>query len=732
MDTVPFSEFFADELLDDTVTSPNLSRRTLSSKKSNLSIKTYVLEDSVISQIVNGLKSPDQFGDPWLSRRKSILPTIAETDDQFERASVVSSAPVRFHPTPQSIAECLQESGQDQSDQPFPVDLDNCLLTSIIRRGTPKPETALLYAAQLVASISSLHVAGIVHGLISPETVAIRDEKYLVLCDCERRTRTTSPTLRNSPPLRGHEHQRMYLYTAPEIILGWTQGSAVDSWGFGVVLYYLLIGFHPFGDRDGQEDRIVNAKSHTLRYLHLLDKDSGDLVSKCLERNPALRPSILEVKAHPYFSEIDWSKMVTRYVRVLLNEAGEHQVEHSISGPLSRQVSTLFSPSENPGKPFSEIELPAANLGSNFEIPNDEKPCPEPAPPKTDEGSSIPSNTVKSEWFLSTADVLEIVGSPESDKLKTVEEKIAKNEWGFQKEPDIFLQGLVRPTREDHNDKDRRMKLFWDMLDAEEDDQAISAPASGISNSLTYFTSRPRRLCKRRSPGVLAAPVSQLSLWRSSIEVSNARLGGKNKQDGKMENTSDPNVQTLEPEYEDFNFPPGIERIGNGIGYTYALPAASRSKLSVCSSVPRSCHGMFGYSPKFSLGLGIGMGQATLRRTKAKPADNIKRKSLCTSQKEESPSSSPEWDMSSFCDGNTTTVMYASTQPALTNMIPTSMLYSPQQDSDGGDTDDTGPLTPDMVAFESRPDMVKSFGEPKLYEGITETPTLRLVSPKVL
>lgn len=112
----------------------------------------------------------------------------------------------------------------------------------------------------------------------------------------------------------------MYLYTAPEIILGWTHGPAVDSWGFGLVLYYMLIGFvspsclprsaalialkHPFGDRDGQEDRIVNAKSHTLKYLHLLDKDSSDLVLKCLERNPAVRPSISDIKAHPYFSEM--------------------------------------------------------------------------------------------------------------------------------------------------------------------------------------------------------------------------------------------------------------------------------------------------------------------------------------------------------------------------------------------------------------------------------------------
>lgn len=171
---------------------------------------------------------------------QSILPTIAESLDD----------------------RCSVESDDDQ--QPFEVNLDNCLLNLIIRSGNPKPETALLYAAQLVriffiplrvahapqlASISSLHAAGVVHGLISPETVAVRDEKYLqvVLCDCERHTR-----LPNLPSPRDHDHQRMYLYNAPEIILGWTHGPAVDSWGFGLVLYYMLIGFvsPPFTCRD--------------------------------------------------------------------------------------------------------------------------------------------------------------------------------------------------------------------------------------------------------------------------------------------------------------------------------------------------------------------------------------------------------------------------------------------------------------------------------------------------
>ena len=34
----------------------------------------------------------------------------------------------------------------------------------------------------------------------------------------------------------------MTQYQAPEILLGWTHNSAVDCWGFGIVLYFLFFG----------------------------------------------------------------------------------------------------------------------------------------------------------------------------------------------------------------------------------------------------------------------------------------------------------------------------------------------------------------------------------------------------------------------------------------------------------------------------------------------------------
>lgn len=332
--------------------------------------------------------------------------------------------------------------------------------------------------------------------------------------------------------------------------------------------------------------------------------------------------------------------MATRYVR-----ASEHKAE-------LWQTSTL-------SKSIAEMELAISNLDLTLEMPNSDNPLSNLQPS---------DNTVRrSEWFSSTVNILEVAGNSEAGP--TIENELEASH------------------------RDQRMKLFWDLLDAEQNAQATSVPADELANTLTYFTSRPRRKCKRRSFATLSP---HLPLWRSSIEVSSARLNNRPEQ-----NAIKPlQAQTI-LEYEDFNFPPGIERIGNGIGYTCSLPAANRSKLSICSSAPRSC---FGHSSKFS---GLGLGQLTSRR----PKPNFIQKSM---RREGCPPFS----------GNATTVIYGSTRPALTNASPL------RQDSDdGNDTDDHGPWTPDTIAFAEDGRQGQGGDKREMYQGwVTETPTLRLVS----
>ena len=94
-------------------------------------------------------------------------------------------------------------------------------------------------------------------------------------------------------------------YQAPEILLGWTHNSAVDCWGFGMVLYFLFFGMvsgahslgpcivdlvHclqcPFGRREPSEDRSM---LHNQIIQHPIPMESLRLV------HPTARDLILQV-----------------------------------------------------------------------------------------------------------------------------------------------------------------------------------------------------------------------------------------------------------------------------------------------------------------------------------------------------------------------------------------------------------------------------------------------------
>ncbi|PFH48223.1 hypothetical protein AMATHDRAFT_49710 [Amanita thiersii Skay4041] len=629
-----------------------------------------------------------------------------------------------------------------KSEHQFVVDLDNCLLTSIIRLGTPNSEITLIYAAQLVASISSLHTVGIIHRQVTPETVAIRDNKFLVLCDCERQMRRTSSKLCNNRSLKDHQHQQIYQYNPPEVILGWTHGYAVDIWGFGIVLYYMLIGFHPFGDKDGQEDRIVSPKSHSLRYLHLLTEDARDLVSRCLERNPALRPTIEEIKNHAYFSEIDWSRMITRYIKVPY--PGTSHIDH---GPIQ------------PVPSIAQIRSTESEALSNILI-------------KTDLDSPI---HLRMTLDASQATFVPLSGSLEARDVSIGQSDSNQVERSSSNHCNTSIQETVLDTQrdraqdDDHTkiseakpcDRDRRMQLVWEMIDSEPEASPTAVPARDLSNAFSYFTSRPRRLCKRRSSAPLTS-ASQLALWRSSIDVSTARLNDKTKEN--LKSCKIANSQFMEPvqeqkeeqETENFDLPPGIERIGNGIGftYTYTLPAASRSKASICSSVPRACGIFPSSSSKFSLGLGLGLGSGhPPRKTKTNPRTSTQR----VSKPPKNDNTKSQENAVLAQKGNYTskhgakifeppTVIFGSQRTHLNKVVRATFADSPNQESEE-DVDDAGPLTPDTVQVifqegvsqgavqksQNDRDRVISFTNPQVYqaEATTDTPTLRLVSPSM-
>ncbi|HEX2341897.1 MAG TPA: serine/threonine-protein kinase [Vicinamibacterales bacterium] len=181
--------------------------------------------------------------------------------------------------------------------------LEGETLRGRLDRGPLTPRRALVFAIQIARGLSSAHERGIVHRDLKPSNIfitrdgrakildfglAIPDASHAGAWD-EQRTRiqTTPGTLAGTPG-----------YMSPEQIVGEPATVRSDIFAFGILLYEMLTGLHPF-----QRDSMAATTGAILRDdPPPLGRDVpglARLATRCLEKNPADRPeSIRDVATY--------------------------------------------------------------------------------------------------------------------------------------------------------------------------------------------------------------------------------------------------------------------------------------------------------------------------------------------------------------------------------------------------------------------------------------------------
>ena len=97
-------------------------------------------------------------------------------------------------------------------------------------------------------------------------------------------------------------------YVAPEVIRGSGHDFTVDWWSLGVVVYEMLYGKTPFRGQDRkQRFNLILSKSPSL-----IGKQTPlrDLIRRLLDKDPRQRIGIEEIKAHEFFSGVDWNSIM--------------------------------------------------------------------------------------------------------------------------------------------------------------------------------------------------------------------------------------------------------------------------------------------------------------------------------------------------------------------------------------------------------------------------------------
>uniref|UniRef100_A0A6G1SMT6 non-specific serine/threonine protein kinase n=1 Tax=Aceria tosichella TaxID=561515 RepID=A0A6G1SMT6_9ACAR len=190
---------------------------------------------------------------------------------------------------------------------PHACDLHDYLSRKQCRDGLSELE-AQVFFIQICSAISYCHSMGIVHRDLKPENILVTDYKHmqtandfkyplLKLIDfgfanqwyADEKMRTSCGTL---------------AYSAPELLLGEPyDGTKVDVWGLGLMLYILLYGGNPFMQINDNETltKILDCSFATPARDNI-DFNAIDLVRSLIKRNPDTRLPIDAILKHKWFS----------------------------------------------------------------------------------------------------------------------------------------------------------------------------------------------------------------------------------------------------------------------------------------------------------------------------------------------------------------------------------------------------------------------------------------------
>nr|AML77171.1 putative LOV domain-containing protein [Sphaerozosma laeve] len=225
------------------------------------------------------------------------------------------------------------------------------------QKGKRFPEDlAKFYVAQVLLALEFLHTQGVVYRDLKPENVLLLESGHAMLSDFDLSfLSSTTPKLEMPPPQpqEGKKkktkkpkkkgamteaeraqwkaqlmaHMPMLVaepstssnsfvgteeYIAPEIINGTGHSAPADWWAFGIFLHEMLYGKTPFRGRNRQRT-FTNVLMKELNFTDSVpvSSEAKALMKALLERDPEKRlgskKGAAEIKAHPFFADIDWA-----------------------------------------------------------------------------------------------------------------------------------------------------------------------------------------------------------------------------------------------------------------------------------------------------------------------------------------------------------------------------------------------------------------------------------------
>ncbi|KAI0313973.1 kinase-like domain-containing protein [Amylostereum chailletii] len=233
-----------------------------------------------------------------------------------------------------------------------------------------------MYAAELLVAIEKLHEVNVIHRDIKPENIFLDAEGHVVLGDF---TIAVRPDMSKGQSFKeasiSHEDSAIqgtpFRYAPEQLMAKWPCTYKMDIWAFGLILLDLYRGSpQSIFDEDGNDKYSGEVDILTRDLLQDIGiwveaTHAQDLLTKVLQRDPAKRLTIGQIKGHPYFSHfVDWDMVEERaYAPLYLPELplpSQTAKKYFVPEPLDRASEPLYD-FEYPDPTFKYI-CPANTL----------------------------------------------------------------------------------------------------------------------------------------------------------------------------------------------------------------------------------------------------------------------------------------------------------------------------------------------------------------------------------
>ena len=175
------------------------------------------------------------------------------------------------------------------------------------RNSQYKEKSVKFYMSEILLAIDYMHKNNFIYRDLKPENILIDKFGHIKLTDF------------GLSKLLDEEEQKTYTlcgtpeYVAPEIIFEKGYDKTCDWFSFGVVMFEMLCGFHPFKQKKGKfNPQIYKMK---IKIPENIGKNAKDLIEKLLNSNPRERigyNSSEEIMKHDFFKDIDFDKVLKR------------------------------------------------------------------------------------------------------------------------------------------------------------------------------------------------------------------------------------------------------------------------------------------------------------------------------------------------------------------------------------------------------------------------------------